>query len=138
VIGGDSTTAIGIGCSDPQNGLNIDMPVLLRGDNYHEVGGYYPAAFAVADLVTISPTKPLITIHQASMSDDRYLDLEDGYYGQEIVIFSSQGILRIKDQGMTLAGSVVSNVKLRTGTQLDLLTGRAIKLIFLSNAWREL
>jgi hypothetical protein len=135
-IGGDSTKAVCIGCGDATEGLTIDMPVVIRGDGYDET--YDVVAFSVPDVVTVTPTKSLIYIHQSSPSNDRYLDLLDGIEGQEIIIFSQTGIVRIKDAGTQIAPNLWSNIKTRSSAQLDLLTGRAVKLVFLDNVWREL
>jgi hypothetical protein len=138
-IGGDSTVAVCIACGDPVAALDIDLPIRLRSDNYHE-GSDHPLAFPGTDLVIVTPNKPVITITQLNYSDERYLYVGTGHQGQEIVIYSARGIVRIKDVGQQIAANPATSspIDLRSASTIDLIAGHAIKLIYMDGTWREL
>lgn len=133
---GISGGKIGIGNSNPSLGLDIGTRIRLREEDYHE-GIDHASAFALAGVVTITPTMPLITISLESNFVFRALNIDDGIQGEMIVVYCAIGNLGILDAGSVIAPGVYSNIKLKE-SNLILNSHESIHLIFMDGLWSEL
>jgi hypothetical protein len=141
IIGGDSTTRVGINTNDPKpNMLDINAKVRFRSTTYEE-GIDNSGIFDIPGFVWLSTSIGKTSFYKIKHSGGQRklcMPSGEGQVGELAVVQNLFAILNIEHHPDLNAGLNASNIKLKAGGTKQLLAGQLIYMIFDGEFWREL